>query len=148
MPAPRRLRTLTLSLSAVAVVVLSGCEKPTPGVSVNSGTTTLRSEALCWNEGDTTQPGNCRPERVQTAELPVREGRNISISVDPALSKIGWIPALDKQALVREPLKSTSYRFALPEDVLRSNPELQIYASDRVDGPGRGLWAISLRHQD
>ncbi len=137
-----------LALGTPLGLMLAGCEKPTPGVSVYSGTTTLRSEAFCWSEGEATKPEDCRRDRVETDALPVREGRTISISVDPQLEKTGWVPAINKQALVREPLTSSSYSFALPEDVLRSDPELEIYASDRIDGPARGLWAFALQRKD
>ncbi len=45
-----RIRTLAaLPILGVAALGLVACEKPAPGVSVTSGTTTAYREALCWS---------------------------------------------------------------------------------------------------
>ena len=46
MKSPRR--SLAIALVALSPLVLAGCEKPYPGVTVWSGTSSEHVEALCW----------------------------------------------------------------------------------------------------
>jgi hypothetical protein len=144
-PRPRRL--CAAGLTVAGLFVLTACEKPTPGVTVQSGQSLVQSEALCWSEQSTPQPADCSTQRATLEALAVERGASIGIDVDPAVEHVGWVPAVNGQALVPEPIKDgTHYRFTLPEDVLRRGAELQVYAVERNGAPPRGLWAFRLRY--
>ncbi len=139
-------RPAALVLVLGAVLPLAACERPTPSVSVASGGAFVRSEALCWIEGGAPGEQSCSAERANLGELAVGSGDAILIDVDPEVGEVGWIPAVNGQAIVPEPLRDTHYRFALTPDQLRTRPELQIYALERVGAPARGLWGFRLTY--
>lgn len=144
-PAPRPLLAAGIALAGLAT--LTGCERPTPGVSVYSGSTYLNSKAVCWSEEEALTAANCSVEGVNRKALPVQAGDLIMINVDTPLEDTGWIPTINGTPLVREPLRGSSYQLALSQEDLRQNPELQVIASDRVNGPVRGVWAFPLRYE-
>ena len=145
MPAPR---PLALGLAATGLLALAGCglEKPTPEVTVWPGRgLSVNTRALCWSEEGTPQPADCSPEQANLIAVDVRPNETILINVDPELEETGWVPALNGSALVREPLTNTSYRFTLSPDQLAGDPELQVFAVDRIGAPAHGIWAFRLR---
>ncbi|MGN6331242.1 MAG: hypothetical protein ACTHOD_06250 [Motilibacteraceae bacterium] len=142
-------RPAALGLAVAALLSLAGCEKPTPTVTVNSGSSTGHSDALCWNRDNATVAENdCRA----TGDVPTIEvspGQTIGISVDPAIAATGWIPAIGTQSLVGAPLTSTYYRFALNEQNLQQPLELRVYAVVKGQQPQqqRGLWVFRLQRK-
>ncbi len=48
----KRLVAIGLAGTAAATV-LAGCEQPTPGVTMWSGTHSTRAQALCWSDDPT-----------------------------------------------------------------------------------------------
>lgn len=142
---PRPLLATTAALAAL--VAGSGCERPSPSISVYSGPTYLNARALCWS-----QEGEVRREQcvggVGRETLRVRAGDLIMINVDKPLEETGWIPTINGIPLVREPLHDSAYNFALSAEDLRQSPEVQVLASDRIDGPLHGIWAIPLEYRN
>lgn len=150
---PRSRRAALVAATAVsAAILLSGCEKPAPGVSVFSGTTTEHRKAVCWAfESEALDPGQCTQDLLTeasagevVARIPVVPGDTVGISVDPVVAKSGWTPVIGQQRLVSTPLETTYYRFTYPD--LQEVPEdgvlLQIVAG-RGDST-RGIWVFRL----
>jgi hypothetical protein len=156
MPRPdagdRARRVAALGLAGVAVLALSGCEKPAPGVSVFSGTTTVHREALCWEfEGDQLAPGACAQDIVERAlsgaevgTIPVVPGSTVGISVDPVVADSGWFPVIGDQRLTEQPLTTTYYRFQFPSlnQVPADGLSMQVVAGR--DTKTRGIWVFKL----
>ncbi|MBK9738290.1 MAG: hypothetical protein IPO93_01965 [Actinobacteria bacterium] len=148
-----RARTATvLAGSAILVLSLAGCDKPNPGASVFSGTTSQFQRASCWSfTGEAIDPAACAKDVVGSAlegaripKIPVVPGQVIGISVDPVVADEGWVPQVNSQNLTQSPITSTYFRFTYPE--FQSVPEegilLQIVAGK--EGASRGVWFYRL----
>lgn len=91
---------LILVGAAALVLGLTGCEKPNPGASVFSGTTTQWRQAVCWaDEGESIDADACAQDVIakaadggQLASIPVVPGQIVGISVDPIVADTGWFP--------------------------------------------------------
>ena len=149
----QRTRFTGAALIAVsAALLLTGCEKPAPGVSVFSGTTTEHRQAVCWAfESDALEPGNCAQELLTeasagdvVARIPVVPGDTVGISVDPKVAEAGWTPVIGQQRLTSTPLDTTYYRFTYPDlqEVPADGVLLQIVAG-RGEST-RGIWVFRL----
>lgn len=152
-PATRLL--LTAGAASVLLLAVTGCEKPNPGVSVWSGTTSQHTQALCWS-ADATQSveaAGCARDVItkareggQIPEISVIPGDTIGISVDPKVAANGWIPEVGSEPLATTPITSTYFRFTFPD--LQSVPaeglELRVLASGESNNDLRGLWVYRL----
>lgn len=141
----------TLALLVLVPVFLAGCEKPNPGATVFSGTTSKWREAVCWShDAPALEPGSCAQDLIErataggaVAEVPVVPGETVGISVDPVVADTGWFPVIGNQRLTTRPITSTYYRFTYPD--LQEVPEggtlLQVVAGVEET---RGIWVFSL----
>lgn len=140
------------ALAGAAVLSLSACEKPSPGVTVVSGMSSAYRAALCWSfDGTPLNPDTCAQDVVtdalegeQVARIPVVSGATIGISVDPAIADVGWYPVVGSQRLTQEPVYSTYYRFTYPDlqPVPSSGVALQVVAG--TGDATQGLWVFQL----
>lgn len=142
-----------LSLAAGTALVLSGCQKPPPAVTVWSGTTSVDQRALCWAfESDSLTPGQCADEILSgtstagTAELKAQAGNVVGISVDTAVAESGWTLRIGGQAVNREPLTGTYFRFTYPLGIPPSGIPMQIVAGR--NGKTRGIWTVKVLPAD
>jgi hypothetical protein len=148
----RARRTLAITAIAALTLTLAACSKPAPGVSVFTGTTTVREEALCWAfDADQLDPTTCAQDVITGAvsggnvpSLTVVPGDVIGISVDPDVADAGWTPAIGGQKLTTTPITSTYYRFTYPDlqEVPADGLSLQIIAGK--DTNTRGIWVFAL----
>jgi hypothetical protein len=151
MKSPRR--SLAIALVALSPLVLAGCEKPYPGVTVWSGTSSEHTEALCWQpeeQGGLTAK-ECANDILETAgsgqgitALEVAPGATVGVSVDPIVAEGGWSLQIAGQTLATG-LTETYYRFTFPEQVAAEGPgyTLQVIAAARPNG-ARGYWFFQL----
>jgi hypothetical protein len=151
MKSPRR--SLAIALVALSPLVLAGCEKPYPGVTVWSGTSSEHSEALCWQPakvGGLTAK-ECANDVLETAGsgqgidvLEVAPGATVGVSVDPVVAEGGWSLQIAGQTLASG-LTDTYYRFTFPEQVATDGPgyTLQVIAAAKPNG-ARGYWFFQL----
>lgn len=138
-------------LALVGVFAVSACEKPPPGVSVVSGTTSANRPALCWSfDGEPLSAETCAQDLVtealdgaDVARIPVIPGQVIGISVDPVVADAGWYPVIGSQRLTQQPITSTYYRFTYPDlqEVPADGVSLQVVAG--AEGT-LGLWVFQL----
>jgi len=82
--------------AAASLLVLAGCSKPTPVVSVVSGGSTERSDATLYCfPGQSIAKRDCRTD---TTRLPtvvrVKPGQPIGIDVSRDVAKAGWVVVL------------------------------------------------------
>jgi hypothetical protein len=151
MKSPRR--SLAIALVALSPLVLAGCEKPYPGVTVWSGTSSEHTQALCWQpeeQGGLTAK-ECANDILETAgsgqgitALEVAPGATVGVSVDPIVAEGGWSLQIAGQTLATG-LTETYYRFTFPEQVAAEGPgyTLQVIAAARPNG-ARGYWFFQL----
>lgn len=147
-------RLAVLTLAAATATTLAACEKPNPGVTVFSGTSSQRAQAICWSP-DATQSvtaKGCAADIVSKAaaggEVPIVNvvpGSTVGISVDPVVADHGWIPAVNGQQLSETPITSTYFRFTFPDLTQSSSGfELRIQAVGESAKDLRGLWVYKL----
>lgn len=148
-----RTRTaLAVVATAVLALGLSACEKPNPGASVFSGTTSEWRLADCWGfDGDPIDISACAKDVLEKATsgtklptIPVVPGATIGISVDPVVAEAGWQPLVNNQSLTPTVITDTYYRFTFPE--FQELPEEGIVMEILAGEPGaaRGLWMFRL----
>lgn len=145
-------RMSMLVAAGAAVFALTACEKPSPGVTVFSGSTSAHSQALCWSfSGESLDSTACAQDVVENAlrgggvgTIPVVPGETIGISVDPSVARAGWTPVVGSQRLLQTPSTSTYYRFSFPDlqEVPADGLPLQIVAGSGEST--QGIWIFRL----
>lgn len=143
-------RVVLAGVIAVTGGLLAGCEKPAPGISVFSGSDSVRASALCWSfDGQPLTADQCARDIISgtdlgdAPQLSVTAGNVVGISVDKAVAEEGWVPAISGQRLLNEPTKETYFRFTFPSGQLPANGlGLQVIAGQ--DGDLHGVWTVRL----
>jgi hypothetical protein len=149
----RRSRVLALGLTVVsAALLLSGCTKPNPGVSVWAGTTSLHLQAQCWSPDSTIALDINACSSVLTKEdkaksiptLTLKPGATMGISVDVKVAKNGWVAKLGSQTLTPTKVTTTYWRFTYPQLAgLPAKNQLVILAVGPTTNTYRGVWVFN-----
>ncbi len=143
---------LVIAGAAVLALGLTACEKPNPGATVFSGTTSQFRQAACWAfDADALDADACAQDVIDaaasgatTAAIPVVPGQVIGISVDPVVADAGWSPRINGQNLVPSPITSTYFRFTFPEfqEIPQDGLIMELVAGQ--DEKTRGIWIFKL----
>ena len=82
--------------AAVAAVSLTGCQQPTPLVSMVSGSSTVHTEATIYCfDGQSAQQENCRTsEDTRPTVLEVQPGQQVGVDVAKEVADAGWVVVL------------------------------------------------------
>lgn len=127
----------------VGALVLVGCTKPTPEVTIQSGGTSLRSEAVNYQ-----RDGKTVTNRAGAKVLDVRPGDNVNISVDKETAEAGWVVLLGGQKI--SPILSNDehhFAFEVPGFSGGSEAALAIFQQPPGGGPAAGSWVFTLRQE-
>ncbi len=93
---------------ALGLLALSACTKPTPLATVTVGSTSVHTEASCYNDGkalsDLSSCLNKAPEQTVT----VHASDKVHVGVDPAIADKGWV-VLTATGQKSDVLKNQSY---------------------------------------
>lgn len=152
-PSTRRRTGLLLALPLVLAGALSGCEKPTPSVTVESGGASDHVEALCWNDHDAPAPDDCGNSLTaaklakRQGAIPIKVGETIGISVDRAIADAGWQVNVGNRSLARD-LDSRYYKIGplTLADLSSGTLDLRVYAyAGGSSSKARGLWVFALK---
>jgi hypothetical protein len=138
----RGVSATVLSLLAGSVV-LAGCTKPTPEVTIQSGGTTLRSAAVNYQLDGKTVTNNAGAK-----VLTVRPGDNVNISVDRTTASAGWVVLLGGQK-ISPILGNDQHHFAFQAPGFSGGAEapLAIFQQPPNGGPAAGSWVFTLREE-
>lgn len=146
-------RALAIGLVALSPLVLAGCEKPNPGVTVWSGTSSEHVQALCWAHAEDASLGarDCAEDVLARASegegiatIDVSPGDTVGISVDQVVADNGWSVQIAGQMLASE-LTETYYRFPFPWEVATGGPGYTLQVTAAAEGTGsRGYWFFQL----
>ena len=147
----KRYRALALATAMAAPLILTGCEKPAPAITVFAGTSSVTTEARCWAEGEAITPESC-PEislgeavtgDAEADSLTIRPGAVVGVSVDPTIAEQGWTITLNGSPILEETVTETYYRFTWPT-LNFQNAQLTLrVVSGQVSQP-QGLWRVDL----
>ncbi|MDK1472516.1 DUF2771 domain-containing protein [Streptomyces sp. 549] len=153
----RRAARTAVAAGAVTLglVALSACEKPTPRATMVAGSTSVSTEAACYDHGKKLSEkriADCTKQKP-TRSLTVGEGDMLRLGVDPEIAETGWVLFLNGQQAI-EPITKT-YR-SFPSDAFFSRQDPmggQEQASSvnvsivQVDGDNyKGVWNIELKN--
>ena len=143
-----RRRLLAATSAAAAAVALTGCERPTPIVTVVSG---MQSE---WKEADRFcfDAGTCIEEEAELPRIRVSNGATVGIDVDRELADGAWGVVLDglsaDQQRVQTPVQRDNHYLRLPRVGLDADGAvLTVLLLDEDDPEGsepRGAWSFQL----
>jgi hypothetical protein len=137
---------------AVAMVALTGCQKPTPIVSLVSGGSSVHTDAVlfCF-EGQSTEKQNCRvAEDKKPTVLEVKIGQPVGIDVAKQIAENGWVivlPASDgNPANDRSSTKQDGHYFSFTPQFQGGPLKLEVRMLDegRTNVPTIGSWQFVL----
>ncbi|WP_432147449.1 DUF2771 domain-containing protein [Streptomyces sp. bgisy029] len=104
-------RRIGVALGAVSagLLVLSACDKPTPLATVTVGTTSVNSEAACYNDGEAIKEsliqGCLNKKAEKTIEVAMDD--KVRFGVDPEIAEKGWTLFINGQQAEQEPFTKT-----------------------------------------
>jgi hypothetical protein len=143
------MRARPLATAAAAALLLFGlaaCEKPTPGVTVVSGTSTAHVEATTYcHEGQTAANQDCAQDLEQVGIVRVKAGDRVGIDVDKSLVEHGWI-LVDTDAKARSGLQDGHYFSYVPDFSKGPIIHLEIHSLDQLaeNAQVTGVWRFEL----
>ncbi|MBH0247637.1 DUF2771 domain-containing protein [Streptomyces cavourensis] len=94
---------------SAGLLVLSACDKPTPLATVTVGTTSVNSEAACYNDGDAIKESliqGCLNKKADKV-VEVAMDDKVRFGVDPEIAERGWTLFINGQQAEQEPFKKT-----------------------------------------
>jgi hypothetical protein len=137
------MRRFGVVAALLCLLLLAGCTKPTPAVTIQSGSTTLRSHAVTFQ-----RDGKDVGTRQGPKALTVRPGDVINVSVDRATARAGWVVVLAGQKI--SPVMANDkhhYSFPAPGFSGGSEAPLAVFQQPPNGGPAAGAWIFTLREE-
>jgi hypothetical protein len=89
----RRRRALAVVSAGAAMLGLTGCEAPTPIVTLQSGTAVVKTEASRWCFGGVDR--ECRETPLPVTRLEATPGQRMIVDVDGKIADRGWYVELE-----------------------------------------------------
>ena len=149
-----RSRVLAVASTVVALVALTGCQKPTPIVSLVSGSESVHSDATIYCfEGQSAQQQDCRTDVHPPTPLKVKVGQQVGIDVAKQVADAGWVvvlPGSDNDTSNDQASGAQdSHYFAFTPDpsMFQNGPvrmEVRMLDDGRTDAPTKGNWQFVL----
>ncbi|MFE9248613.1 DUF2771 domain-containing protein [Streptomyces sp. NPDC007088] len=153
-PASRRRAVAALGAVSAGLLALSACDKPTPLATVTVGTTSVNSEAACYQDGDPLKAADvqkCLKETDDVKTVKVDPDATVRFGVDPKIADNGWTILMNGQPLTESSKKT--YR-TIPGSVFFN----QQYGGGAkgstisiLEGSGQkafGLWSFKIEKDD
>ncbi|MCT2592733.1 DUF2771 domain-containing protein [Streptomyces sp. N2-109] len=154
----RGLRTATaIGAVTLGLTALTACEKPTPLATVTVGTTTVTTEADCYEDGKALKEAEAKECTDEEPEKSINlgEGDTLRVGVEPDMAETGWMVFSDREALVPESTKKTYHSF--PGDALfqqqdpntgqptapKKSAKISIILTE--DGEFKGVWSVTVK---
>lgn len=149
-------RRIGVALGAVSagLLVLSACDKPTPLATVTVGTTSVSTEAVCYNDGDPIKESliqGCLNKKADKT-IDVAMDDRVRFGVDPEVADNGWTLFIDGQQAEQEPYKR-SYRSITGSAFFSSqtgetSKETQVSVVETDGSKLIGIWHFQLKKTD
>ncbi|WP_328721066.1 DUF2771 domain-containing protein [Streptomyces sp. NBC_00247] len=149
-------RRIGVALGAVSagLLVLSACDKPTPLATVTVGTTSVSTEAACYNDGDPIKESliqGCLNKKADKS-IDVAMDDRVRFGVDPEVADNGWTLFIDGQQAEQEPYKRT-YRSITGSAFFSSQTgetsnETQVSVVETDGSKLIGIWHFKLKKSD
>ena len=156
----RTIRTATaIGAVSLGLIALSACEKPTPRATATVGSTTISTEASCYDDGKTIPQDEVRKCLSKKAEktISVGTGEKLRIGVEPDMAENGWLVFVNGQPALPDPVKKTYYSFPGEAFFQSQSPQGQPSAPKKstqisiVEADGsdfKGVWHLKLKNDN
>jgi hypothetical protein len=129
-------------VGALGLVLLVGCDKPAPGVTIVSQGQSVRAEAARY-----TFNGKARTYSRPNVTLSVREGAVLGIDVDKQVADAGWAVKVGDQQ-VTDVLKDKHHTtVTVPPLGTSGAATLVVGEVPRAGQEASGLWIFTLRRR-
>ncbi|MEU0937399.1 MULTISPECIES: DUF2771 domain-containing protein [unclassified Embleya] len=138
--------------AVLGALALTGCniDKPTPLVTLVTGTTSVHSEAECYKDGGTLDDAKVSEclNKTKLKTISVDEGGSFSVGVDKKIADKGWLLLFDGKPQTASAIKTTYYsdirlKYGAPEK--GDEPILvQVVQPDGKEGY-RGIWSFKVK---
>lgn len=147
-----RTRAVAGLSAVVALTTLTGCQKPTPIVTMVSGSTSVHRDAtiFCF-EGQSAQQQNCRTAKdTGPTVLEVKPGSTVGIDVARDLAENGWVvvlPGNDQDPSNDQASGKQDEHYFSFTPQFESGPlpvEVRMLDDGRTDAPTIGNWRFVL----
>jgi hypothetical protein len=138
-----------LVAAGLLVLALSGCEKPTPGVTVAAGSSSVHIESTTYcHEGQSPEKQNCAEHLDRLGVVKVKPGQQVIIDVDNDIAENGWI-LVDTDASARSNVQDEHFFSYTPDFQRGPVVHLEIRSLDRPadDAATTGIWKFQLIQQ-
>ena len=140
---------VTATAGAALLLTLTGCEKPTPGVTVASGSSSVHMESTTYcHEGQSAEAQNCVEHLDRLGVVKVKPGEQVMVDVDKDIAETGWV-LVDADANARSSVQDEHYFSFTPD--FRNGPvvKLEIRSLDKPADDARvtGVWKFQLIQQ-
>ncbi|MFJ3304547.1 DUF2771 domain-containing protein [Streptomyces sp. NPDC086549] len=145
----RRRAVAAAGAVSAGLLVLSACEKPSPIATITVGTSSVNSEATCYNDGnalDTASLAKCLKD-TDIKSITVDPDETVRFGVDPKIADSGWTILMNGQPLTDSSKKT--YR-TIPGSVFfnaqygaQGNSTLVSVKQGEKDV--QGLWSFKLK---
>jgi hypothetical protein len=142
----------TCLAAAAGLLALTGCSKPTPGVTLVSGKKSVHTEASNYCDGRILTSVTDCVKRSRPTVLPARQGDQVGIDVDRTLTTHGWF-VIDLDSKTRYSYQDSHYLAFDADFTNRPLPgviNLEVRevehrpSSDRDLPPVIGIWRFQL----
>ena len=142
MSAVQRRRLLQVTPFVIAaLLVLAGCQQPTPGVTLQSGSRVVRDDATAYLRDGKEVRGS-----GAVKVLTVRAGASVGIDVDRSIADRGWSVHITARTSDRStldsPLLKGQHHFTF--DVGSTATDV-VVSQVGADGSPQGLWAFTIQ---
>jgi hypothetical protein len=146
-----RHRAAVAGAVVLGAIALTGCEKPTPLVTLVSGSTSVNSEAVCHAEGKKLVDLSQCLDRPAREAIDVTAGNSFSVGVDKEIADKGWYLYINGRPFNDEPIKKTflsSAELTLPSGIAK---DAQPFLIQIIQGPNaeqtgaKGVWSFEVK---
>jgi hypothetical protein len=136
----------SLAAGACLLVALTGCQKPTPGVTVSSGSRSVHIESTTYcRDGQSAQKQDCVEHLDRLGVIQVQQGNRVGIDVASSIANHGWY-LYDADAKARSEVQDEHHFAYTPDFSTSPIIHLEVRSLDRVanDAQTTGVWKFQL----
>ncbi len=123
------------------MLILAGCQQPTPGVTLQSGSRVVRDDATAYIRGGKELRG-----AGAVKVLTVRAGASVGIDVDRSIADHGWSVHITTRASTQTTLDSPTLSGQRHFSFNVGSTTTDVVVSQLgADGSPQGLWAFTIQ---
>lgn len=147
--ARRRRAVAAVGAVGAGLLVLSACDKPTPLSTITVGSSSVNSEASCWDDGKelkTAAVAECLKD-TDVKSITVDPDETVRFGVDPEIADKGWTILMNGQPLTDASTKT--YR-TIPGSVFfnaqyGAQGNSTLVSIKEGENEASGLWSFRLK---